>query len=701
MKIWNTAPLLRLLLPFITGITTAIYIALTNILFSILTAAFFLTLFIFSFRFKSILSYRISWLYGIALTCLFFLLGYQLTILKTELFSVTHFSNRLEKSSCVYVRVASAVVEKEKSVKAVVEVLALENGDTIIPVKGKSIIYFQKEERALCLNNGDELILKNKFKKIDSIKNPEEFDYRRFLFYKNIYHQAYLKKSDWTSTGKNSGNILVNAALRLRNKLLSVFQDAGLKGDEYAVAAALLIGYTDKLDPDLLSAYSETGVLHILSVSGMHVAIVFVVFNYILFFLDKLKYGKLLKTLLLIFFLWFYAFLSGLSPSVLRAATMFSFIVCARAFKRNTNIYNTLAASALFLLLWNPYLIMDVGFQLSYLAVAGIVYLQPFLSNLLPDENWLSHQLNGLVSVSIAAQLATLPVSLYYFHQFPNYFLFSNMVIIPLSTCIIYLGMLLIAVSPNAFLLKYITIVFSKAVLALNDLVVYFSNLPFALAEGIYIRIPEMCLLYALIIFLHLFFLKKKFVFLNYSLLFILSLLIFQLIKQATRANQKKMIVYAVPGISAIDLIAAKEHVLLMDTASIVNKKSWMQHLKLNWCKMGLEAPLYGNAGLNVPFARIRNDAIQFYDKRIVILNRDEKTKLRYLQKKLFPVDYVIVSKNGALTMLQVKEVYKPACIIFDMSNTLNQIKTWEKECAKIHQACYSVADSGAFRIDI
>src|SRR6185295_11648175 len=186
--------------------------------------------------------------------------------------------------------------------------------------------------------------------------------------------------------------------------------------------------------------------------------------------------------------------LSGLSPSVLRAATMFSFIVCARSFKQNTNIYNTLAASAIFLLLCNPYLIMDVGFQLSYLAVAGIVYIQPSLSELFKTDNWLLQQMADLTTVSIAAQLATLPVSLYYFHQFPNYFLISNLLVIPLSTCVMYLGLLLIAVSGNAWMLHWISVVFSKTLTLLNTIVTLISKLPYAVADAIFIHLPEMCL---------------------------------------------------------------------------------------------------------------------------------------------------------------------------------------------------------------
>ena len=699
MKIWNAAPLVRLLLPFIAGIYTAIRIPKIHSSLLFLLFSFFIIVSIISFAIRINRFYSISWVYGIFIFILFFLSGYQIVILKTEQFSKTHFSGWLEKADYVRVRIASPCVEKKKSQKAIVDVIQVKTVNRTENVVGKAVIYFQKNNRSLQLANGDELIVKNKFREVEGPKNPEEFDYRQFLFYKGISHQCYLRTDEWIYTGENSGGWVMSHALRLRNKLLSIFSLAHLKEQEYAVAAALLIGYTDKLDADLLSAYSGTGVLHILSVSGMHVAIVFVFFNRILFFLDKFRYGNLVKAFLLIFFLWFYAFLSGLSPSVLRSSTMFSFIVCAKSFQRNSEIYNILAASALFLLLWNPYLIMDVGFQLSYLAVAGIVYFQPFFSGMITSENWFFCQLSDLLSVSVAAQLATMPLSLYYFHQFPNYFLFSNMLIIPLSTCIIYMGMLLILVSGNAFILKYVAIVFEKAMVLLNSSVVGISKLPYALTEGISVSGFEMYLLYGLIIFFHLFLIKKRAVSLKFALFIGIVLLVFQVMKQKESREQRKIIVYDVPGISAIDFIAGKQHVLMWNPYGKNNDSSWAQRLKPNWYKLGLSYPSIVSEQVKTPLRDIGEHTIEFCGKQLILLKNAQKTKQLYDQKKKLPLDYVIISQNVGLSVNEIREVYQPSCIVFDRSNSTLKLKTWEKECAQIRQSFYSILNSGAFQV--
>jgi competence protein ComEC len=699
MKTWNAIPLLRVLIPFIAGILAAVWMPAVNNIFAVVLFFIFILILLFTFTRVWNSSYRSSWWFGIGINTAFFLTAYQLTISRTDQFSGQHFSNYVSDSPVVRVRIASSCVEKERSVKAIVECLEVKKNDRIVPVFGKAVVYFQKDVRSMALNSGDELILKTTFKEINGAQNPGAFDYRRFMFYKNIYRQAYLKTGDWVHTGINSEYALVKYSIHLRNELLRIFKAAQLKDDEFAVAAALLVGYTDKLDEELLSAYSQTGTLHVLSVSGMHVAIVFMVFSRFLFFLDKIKYGSLLKTILLIFFLWFYALLTGLSPSVLRSATMFSFIVCARSFKRNSNIYNTLAASALFLLLINPFLIMDVGFQLSYLAVAGILLIQPFFNSWIKTDNWLPNQLYTLITVSIAAQLATLPVSLYYFHQFPNYFLLSNLLVIPLSTVIIYMGMLLILLSGNVFLLHHVSFIFSKTVALLNAAVVYIRDLPYAVTDTISIGEVEVYLMYVFIIFLFLYFHKKNYRYLKNCLCVFIAGLCLQVVEQIKEMHQKKFIVYAIPKMRVVDFISGREHVLITDTS--YHEKIGINYMKQNWCNLGLHPPVIAPANIRTCTLCRKEEVIQFYTKRIIFISDIRKTRELQQQGKSMVVDYAIVSKNVNMKMERVIAVYKPYCIVFDPCNSSYRLEKWKKECEVLHQRYYCVTDSGAYVVEL
>jgi competence protein ComEC len=229
----------------------------------------------------------------------------------------------------------------------------------------------------------------------------------------------------------------------LRDFFLTLIEQHVKTKDELAVASAIMLGYRDYMNADIVQAYASSGALHVLSVSGLHVGVLFLALQFLLQWMDKYRQLKWVKVLLVLAVMFFYAVLTGLSPSVLRAVVMFSFFVIAKAINRDNNMYNVLGISCLLLLFWNPYLITEVGFKLSYLAVLGIVVLYPILQPLLTFKNKLLKGAWSITCLSIAAQIATFPISLYYFHQFPNLFLISNLIIIPASDFVLYLGMLI------------------------------------------------------------------------------------------------------------------------------------------------------------------------------------------------------------------------------------------------------------------
>ncbi len=626
-----------------------------------------------------------------------FMFAYQLTIYRTQKFSASHFSHSCNGNNLVYGRLTDACIEKEKSLKTIIEILAVKQGSTWKTSTGKAMVYIQKDSSAMTLKYGDELLMNINFKEVPAPQNPGEFNYQRFLSFHNIYQQGYLKWKDWKSLRQNSGNLIMVHSIGWRNDLYNVLKNNHLTGDELSVGAALLLGYTDKLDADIISAYSSSGALHVLSVSGLHVAIVYVVFSWFLFFLDKYKKGKILKAVLLILFLWFYAALTGLSPSVLRAATMFSFIIVAKSFNKHTNIYNTLAASALFLLLINPYLIMEVGFQLSYLAVVGIVYIQPKIYAWFEFDNWILDQVWMITAVSIAAQIATFPLGLHYFHQFPNYFLLSNLIVIPISTLIIYLGIAVFLFSQVPFFVKYLSIVFAWLIWFLNASVKWIESLPFSLLQGISISVFETWIMYGLIVLLLFYLYNRKYKYLVYSLSFCIIILISQVIEQYKQFQQKKMIVYNVPKTSAIDFIQAKENTLFTDSVFSSNSSGLLFHIKHNWWDLGINKSKIITTDFENENLHIKNHFIQFYDKRLLLLKKMLSTKSAIGYK--LELDYLIVSDNTKMSVEDICTMFTAKTIIFDSSNSENTVDKWKKECVELNQNYYAVKDSGALEI--
>lgn len=607
-------------------------------------------------------------------------------------------------------KIDEPLVSKKNSFKTTLKVKAIFTNGKWENSSGKILAYFQKDSIAQNIKYGNIIICKTALNEIPSPQNPSEFNYKRFLFFHRIYHQSYFKNSSYKILENSPDNGLFGIAFRLRDYLKNVFEKYNISGDEFAVASALMLGSKENIDPELMQAYASAGALHVLAVSGLHVGVVFFVLTYLLSFLDKIKYGNIFKTILQLLGLWFYALLTGLSPSVIRAATMFSFLTIGRATNRNTNIYNILACSAFFILLFNPYIIMEVGFQLSYLAVIGIIFIQPKLNRLWDAQingagkigNWLITQIWAITTVSIAAQIATFPLGLLYFHQFPNYFLFSNLIVIPVSTFVIYSGVLLFAVSPVEIISNYVALVFKSLVWFLNKSVVLVEKLPYSLLQGISINLIETWLIYILIIFILAFFVQQNIKFMRFAFFIIISLLFYQIIENHFQHEQKKFIVYNINKISAYDFIDGKENFLLSDSSFINDESKILFHVRHHWWDLGISQ----NSFLDIDKIRekknqnflIKNNFIQFHDLKFVLINQNFSE--RKSERKL-KVDYLLISGSPKISIEELKEIFDFKQIIFDSSNSNSAIKKWLEEAKNLNVNCYSVIHNGAFIIDL
>ncbi|GAB3571566.1 ComEC/Rec2 family competence protein [Hymenobacter daeguensis] len=299
--------------------------------------------------------------------------------------------------------------------------------------------------------------------------NPGEFDYARYLEYRQVYHQQYLHPDQYRRLRLAPPNVLIFWSMQAAKQLDGVFRHYLHAKREYAIASALVLGIKDDVDSETKQAYSSTGTSHIMAVSGLQVGLLFYALSWLLQKLfGRVPGFRIWSALLGLGVIWSYAFLTGLSASVLRAAVMFTFFIIGKAWGRQSSIFNTLGVAAFFLLVWNPFLVADVGFQLSFLAVLSIVYVQPRIARWLDVEGyfyarrrpwqpkvaqrfwqgsgWLLDKIWQAVALSLAAQVATFGLGLYYFHQFPFSFLFSNLVAVPISSGAVYVGLALLAV---------------------------------------------------------------------------------------------------------------------------------------------------------------------------------------------------------------------------------------------------------------
>ena len=451
--------------------------------------------------------------------------------------------------------------------------------------------------------------------------------------------------------------------------------------------------------------------MHVLAVSGLHVGVIFLIFNQLLGFLDKLKYGSFGKGIMLLLILWGYALITGLSPSVLRAATMFSFVVVAKITSRNSNFYNTLAASALVLLIYNPLFIKDVGFQLSYIAVIGIVIMQPWIIKWFNFKWWLPKQIWEITAVSIAAQIATFPLGILYFHQFPNYFMLANLIVIPAAILILYLGLVSLLFSFIPLVGDYLAVALKYVVQFLNYSVSFIDKLPFSLTKDIRFDVMDAWLIYLVIASLILLIAYRKFRFVILSSSFLILFLLSSCWLRYTTLEQKMLVIYNIPQNSAINFIDGKDNILVSDIKVTENKSKLLFNVQNNWIDKGVEkekvVPLdhliKRNQLSNI--YRIDNKNLftkrnyfQFFNCKIAII--DNQFRVENNSKKI-KIDLLILTKNTKLSIEKLISIFDVKEIVIDASNSTYNSERLEQEAKDLKIKCWSVLKDGAYQKNI
>jgi competence protein ComEC len=670
-NIWGAYPMFRLLLPFMSGIVMAVNSSWRfdeALLLALLLFVIFLVSGEFLYR---QLGYQ--WISGTVLFAALILAGFGYIRFFSSEDDEEHLHNYTDRSYTFQASLYEAPVEKPNTYRSFIRVNKVLKDGAWQQCKGNLLVYFTKGEGSNGLRLGDVMLIHIQPEVVKPPSNPLEFNYKRYLSFRQVEHRATVKDYQWIKLEQVKETSLKYYAHQLRDYLLSQLREKGITGKNFGVGAALITGYENELTPDIVSAYAATGALHVLAVSGLHVGIIFMVLNVLLRFMEKSKRGKIVRYFIIITFLWFYAFLTGLSPSVMRAATMFTFILSGTVLDRNASTYNILAGSALFLLVVNPFLITEVGFQLSFCAVLGIVSFHRIFYNIWQPNNFLLNQAWNISCVSLAAQLATFPLGILYFHQFPNYFLLSNLIVIPMSSIILYSGVAFILFHQVPYLSDALAWLLDMALLFINAIVHYFEDLPGAVMQGLSISTVETFSIYAIILMTY-FFLRYKYAFLIKYMLLLLTINLGWQLKEATdRARQREMVFFAVNKHTAINFIHQRQHVFLSDSSLMKDYDKLHFHVFPYWYQKGLD--------LNVKHAVNANEIrhsetgllkreglVQFQNKLVYLLNRESAKQVR---GKVFPeVDYVLLQRGLAAPGLNLKEQFPRALFIAESNLT-------------------------------
>ncbi|MDE3182704.1 MAG: ComEC/Rec2 family competence protein [Bacteroidota bacterium] len=690
--IWKKAPFLRLLILVVFGILFQFYFTIPINIITVSAIFLFLAFCIFSFLPEAI-RFRFKVVQGILISLFLISFGSLITWQKDVRNQSGWYGNYIDSGSFLVAMINEPPVEKAKSFKALASVEIVINKKVQRKSIGKALFYFAKDSVSEKLKYGDKIIFKNPLKAIKNSGNPGAFDYEQYCAFQQIFHQVYLKNDQWKIlNGNNAGNYKT-VIFTTRNYILQALEKYIPGTDESSLAKALLIGYRVDLDKDLVQAYSNVGVVHLIAISGMHLALIYYFLLWIFARIPVIKKSKLTRLILVLFCMWFFSLLTGAPASVIRSAVMFTFVAIGDSFERKNSVFNSLAISAFILLCYDPFMLWDVGFELSYLAVLGIVIFQKNIYNWFHFKNEIFNSGWKLASVSLAAQLLTLPVCIYYFHQLPLLFLLSNMIAIPLSTVALWGCIAIVAISPIPFAALYSGKLVRLSIWLLNHSVLLINRIPFSLWHGLFISKTATILLYLIFLsFLHCL-IKKNKATLKIGIATTLLFISMMAYKNWKTVHQKIMIVYNIPMNKAIDFIYGNKYYFIGDSTLIKN------HLLVNYNLK--PARISFRAMQNAPLLNnlfVKNNFYQFNDCRILMI----ETTLAYVPTShKIDLDYIIISKNPKIKIASLEENFNCKEYIFDASNPTWKIEQWKKECEELHLHFHSVTEQGAFVINL
>lgn len=701
---WFKYPFIRLLIPFALGIWLAfsfdaISLGRNGVVVLLIILSLLLLLLVLISLFIKDHSNR--WIFYAVLFFYLLLLG----VLRVGMKDYELQANDISKyaASEYYVaRLLECPTIKDKSIKAILEIMAARtNDDTFDDVDSKIIAYFEKGKNSLDIKYGDCILIFKTPEEVEKPPNPEQFDYKDYLYKKGITHQIYLKNDDWIDLDYNKANSIYRFSYYVRDFLLRTMSRLGIKDKEYAVAAAILLGYDDSLPHDLRQKYVAAGAMHILCVSGLHVGVIFMVFSYMLFFLnDSNKAQRIIKQILLLFLIWFYAMIAGLAPSILRATIMLSFVIFGNIISRKGILLNSLAASAFILLCINPANLFDVGFLLSYVAVVGIVVMQMPIKKMFYFKYDILNKIWEITSVTIAAQIATMPFTIYYFHQFPLYFWLSNLFMTPISSVVIIGGMIMLLVFFIPYVSNLVACLVKKIICVMNIGVSWVESLPYSIIEGLYIdELQFLILLLALLAILFYAEFKSP-----RMLIFIMTMmftfLIVNLDNVYKQHNQKKAVIYSINNMTAVDFINGRSHLLMADSAFIDDESAFSYNIENYLVSNGTfhnGEIFYLNDDFNRFFVKKRKNVVTF-DGKLIGLSDGREFYNEEPDYKI-PLDYMIVYGRGRCRLSTLLKMYSFDNLIIDGSVPRYLVRKLADEASSLGIEFHDIGEEGAFLI--
>ena len=671
-------PIVRITFWFTLGIILAYYCNPNiNCVFALLAIS---ALIFGYFLFQSYNKFEQKKGFSISLYILFFVIGITTTLIHNDTFRANHYINNktnFDSNHQIQVTIAEKLKNTINNNRYIADITQIDNKTA----SGKILLNLKKDSISKGFVIGTRLKIEEQLVKNFKPNNPNQFDYGKYLETKGIYAQLFAETSQLKISNIIDKDIWYYTST-FRNKIIINLEKSGFKKEELAVISALILGQQQDISPEVLRDYQYAGAVHILSVSGLHVGFILLFITSLLKPLPNNKYGNTIRLTIILVSLWLFALVAGLAPSVVRSAAMFSFVAIGMFLNRETNIFHTMVVSLFLILLGEPLFLFDIGFQLSYIALFFILWLQPMLKSLWEPKNKITTYFWDIITVSFAAQIGAMPLSIYYFHQFPGLFFITNLVLIPCLSAIMAIGVLLMLLAYFDFAPLFLSKIVELSITFTNAYIKWIASIETFVIKDIPLSFSLLVASYLLVFSWIIWFKKPDF---TKIILALGSVLIFQILFVTTNwqsENKKELIVFNAKRNTIIGERIGKKVTLYTSEALTENsfeKKMIQSYATANFCKITKSKSI--------------TNAIYFNNNKILIIDKSS------IYKNIMTPDIIILRGSPKVNLERLLSSIKPKIIIADASNYKSYVMAWKKTCAKEKIPFHSTYEKGFYKL--
>ncbi|TDE31205.1 ComEC family competence protein [Flavobacterium ranwuense] len=671
-------PLARITIGFISGILFTNYFHLP---LSLLFILLFISISIFGalyflFRNKS----KNVFYFGLTTYLLSFLIGISTQVIHTDYFQKSNYINNTTVFEQPH-SISIIIREKLKSSPFSDRYIAIINRVNEKKQTGRIILNIQKDSLHHEFEIGTPLLIEGVLSKNRPPNNPNQFDYSKYLKNKQIYAQLYADVDEIKIGSEIEKNIWYYSS-KLRTRIIHNLEKNNFNKTELNVAIALIMGQQQDISPEIIRDYQYAGAVHILSVSGLHIGFILLFVTFILKPIPNTKRGSFLKLLIILTSLFTFGIIAGLAPSVVRSVTMFSFVAIGNHLRRSVNIYHTLLVSILLILLFEPSFLFDVGFQLSYLALFFIIWLQPLLASIWLPKNKVSKYIWDILTVSFAAQIGTLPLSIYYFHQFPGLFFVTNLIIIPFLSIIMILGVFVMLLAAFNSIPVFLSQLLEWSIYYLNKIINAIASLEQFIIQDIPLHFYLLLSSYLVVITAIIWLKKPSF---NKLVMTLVSIIIVQISCLGIQRNIQNEQEWIVFNIKRNTLLAERngENITVYANDSIL--KTVQKNNALKSYRIGNLSSLREKKELQNIF--------YFNGKKIFILDSSG-----VFPRNINP-DVIILTHSPKINFDRLLQTMKPKMVVADGSNYKTIQKQWKVTCMKQKIPFHATSEKGYYKL--